>query len=261
MSSFERWWAIERTKPWARTWSLTRAREHFGVYKGLRNRWHPIQDEIELNEVEQEPPVEEMEIDVTEEELLADDIISNVGETTELLGGGSSVGYGAAGGAIAAGAGAATTTGSIAGSAALGVGVTLGSAAIGSAVFGSGNSDKKNKDGPPITFPHHSYIGPGNDAYSGAPEYDLDDHIAHVHDIAYHHAKTQEDILDADKKAIHDFASDAFENYNPHSAIGAIGLGVKHGVEKLIGVKYPSNLPLQKDVSDGIIHFAGKEKG
>nr|QRQ90267.1 MAG: hypothetical protein 3 [Parvoviridae sp.] len=267
MSSFERWWAIERNKPWAQNWSLSRAREHFKINRGLRNRWHHLHEEIELDDITGGDEIEEfnredldenIDFDIAEEELITDGVTSSAGETTGLITGGTDIGYGAITGAVTTGTGAATTAGSTLGSAALGAGITLGAATIGSTVFSGRESDNEDSNSPPITFPDHSYIGPGNDAYSGAQAHDLDDHIAHDHDIAYHHAKTQEDVLDADKKAIHDFASDALENYNPHSAIGALGLGIKHGVENIIGVQYPSNLPRQKDFADGFNPFAGK---
>lgn len=72
-------------------------------------------------------------------------------------------------------------------------------------------------------FPGHNYLGPGNPTDNGQPV-DSDDRIAQVHDIAYDNAHTFDDIHTADKQAIKDFAYDAITNFNPHAAIGAIGL-------------------------------------
>ncbi len=101
--------------------------------------------------------------------------------------------------------------------------------------------DKLNK----FLFPGHNYLGPGNVAPSAgnqAPPIDRDDQIAAEHDTAYHQAKTKEDIYKADTQAIGDFAHDAYKNLNWHSAVGAIGLGAKHGVERLTNKVFYPNL-------------------
>lgn len=96
---------------------------------------------------------------------------------------------------------------------------------------------------PVFSLPGHNYLGPGNlavgEGNSNKPV-DSDDFIAAVHDEAYLNAKTKEDVYSADREAISQFASDALHNQNWHSIVGAAGLGVKHGVEKLTGsVFYP----------------------
>jgi hypothetical protein len=102
--------------------------------------------------------------------------------------------------------------------------------------------DESAHDPPPqskFVLPGHRYIGPGNPLNNGQPV-DSDDAIAKTHDIAYNNAETAEDVRAADRKAIGEFAHDAYHNLNPHSALGAAGLGVKYGVESLTGVIYPS---------------------
>lgn len=98
----------------------------------------------------------------------------------------------------------------------------------------------------PLGLPRHNYLGPGNTARAEGntlEPVDSDDLIAQEHDDAYHYAKTKEDVFAADKKAIHEFASDAWKNRNWHSAVGAVGLGIKHGVERLSDKVYYPSLP------------------
>lgn len=96
----------------------------------------------------------------------------------------------------------------------------------------------------PIGIPNHNYLGPGNTAQiEGNPHHpvDSDDLIASEHDNAYHQAQTKEDVYKADREAINKFGVDAWHNKNWHSAVGAVGLGLKHGVERLTNrVFYPS---------------------
>lgn len=103
------------------------------------------------------------------------------------------------------------------------------------------NTDKSK----PFLAPGHNYLGPGNQAQIAGnqlPPVDSDDLIASQHDNAYHVAKTKEDIYAADKRAISDFAVDAWKNKNWHSAVGAIGLGAKHGIERLTNKVFYPNL-------------------
>ena len=79
-------------------------------------------------------------------------------------------------------------------------------------------------------FPGHKYLGPGNELNNGAPV-DSDDFIAKEHDLAYKAACTSDDVHNADKKAILAFLIDCLRNKNWHSAVGAIGLGLKHLTE------------------------------
>ena len=52
-------------------------------------------------------------------------------------------------------------------------------------------------------------------------------------------------MLSADKEAISHFVHEAINGQDPVSqaqaALGAVGLGIKHGVEKVIGVQYGEN--------------------
>lgn len=85
-------------------------------------------------------------------------------------------------------------------------------------------------------LPFHHYIGPGNPINNGPPV-DQDDLIAQIHDTRYAHAQSDQDIHAADNEAIGDFLSNVA---NPHSAIGAIGLGAKRLFESALGrVVYP----------------------
>ena len=91
-------------------------------------------------------------------------------------------------------------------------------------------------------FPGHKYLGPGNPLNTDPPV-DADDFIAKQHDTAYDEASTADDVYLADKKAIFAFLIDCLKNMNWHSAVGAIGLGVKHLVEVLCGkIFYPKLL-------------------
>lgn len=85
----------------------------------------------------------------------------------------------------------------------------------------------------------HKYLGPGNKLNQGKP-YDRDDAIAQKHDEDYEKATEWSDVAKADLDAINDFGVDAWNNWNWHSALGAVGLGVKHVAEKAMGPIYPS---------------------
>lgn len=86
-------------------------------------------------------------------------------------------------------------------------------------------------------LPGHHYIGPGNPLNNGLPV-DLDDAIAQIHDHRYAHAQSEQDIHSADNEAIGEFLADVA---NPHSALGALGLGAKSLGEHIAGkVIYPN---------------------
>ena len=89
------------------------------------------------------------------------------------------------------------------------------------------------------TLPFSQNIGPGNSL--GDPRSKADE-IALGHDLHYQDAKSDQHIYEADKEAISHFVHEAITGDNPVSnlqaAIGAVGLGVKHGVEKVTGVLY-----------------------
>lgn len=91
-------------------------------------------------------------------------------------------------------------------------------------------------------FPGHKYLGPGNKLDAGFPV-DSDDLIAKQHDIAYESARTTEDVHTADNEAIFAFIIDWFKNKNWHSAVGAVGLGLKHLVELISGKIFYPKLP------------------
>lgn len=76
---------------------------------------------------------------------------------------------------------------------------------------------------PPILFPGHRYLGPGNPIDNGDPV-DEDDRIAQRHDIAYEDDRTRENFRRADRVAISDFSRDFVRTGNWHSAAGATGL-------------------------------------
>lgn len=56
---------------------------------------------------------------------------------------------------------------------------------------------------------------------------DEDDKIALLHDIKYNRATSSADIRSADRQAIQLFYSDFAGHHNWHSAISALGLGIK----------------------------------
>lgn len=92
---------------------------------------------------------------------------------------------------------------------------------------------------PYFTLPGHKFLGPGNDVDDQEP-IDEDDRIAKKHDQDYNKAKTFEDIKKADIQAINSFGSDFIHNWNIHSGIGAVGLGIKTLAERTLGKQlYP----------------------
>lgn len=231
--------------------------EHYAIDQGLRRRYGAMpQDNIELDTFE-----EEGDIDLMEEEINIAETAASEG--TPLLGG---VATGAAVGGI--GAITSAVAGTSAGTLGMGAaGVAAIGGIIGAGVYAGtrGNDDDSeyesdddrtdfakqlnisgdisSKDNTPqkkpiITIPGHHYLGPGNELGPLSP-IDEDDAIAQDHDIRYENAHGDSDITEADDIAIHEFVSDIIENANPHSAVGAIGLGVKRLMEKHTGVLYP----------------------
>ena len=89
------------------------------------------------------------------------------------------------------------------------------------------------------TLPGSEHIGPKNviskDISTGADE------DARQHDIVYSKPDiTEKEVLNADKKTIKDFGDHFADNpFDLHSIAGLTGLGIKHQVEKKIGVQYP----------------------
>lgn len=91
---------------------------------------------------------------------------------------------------------------------------------------------------PKFTLPGHNYLGPGNPYPNGEPT-NSSDAIAKKHDKSYIDAQSENDILESDWKYTKEFAKDFINHPSIGSAAGAIGLGVKTGAERLIGVQYP----------------------
>lgn len=90
-----------------------------------------------------------------------------------------------------------------------------------------------------FVFPRHKYLGPGNDLNAGSPV-DTDDFIAQHHDQNYENASNKEDIHHADEKAIFAFIIDWVKNKDWHSAVRAMGLGLKYVIEVICGkIFYP----------------------
>lgn len=88
-------------------------------------------------------------------------------------------------------------------------------------------------------LPFSRNIGPGNTIQSPKTGADA---IAAGHDLHYQHATQNKDILSADREAISHFAHETVNSGDPISqiqaAIGLVGLGAKHSVEKLTGKVY-----------------------
>jgi len=121
----------------------------------------------------------------------------------------------------------------------------LGAGIVAAGVTATALLSKKDSDthkDPVVSLPGHHYIGPGN-TISDTDPVDTDDAIARIHDIAYEHAKTQEDVQEADRHGASDFLTDAIHNSNPHSVLGYVGLKAKEHIESVVGVQYPANLP------------------
>lgn len=98
-------------------------------------------------------------------------------------------------------------------------------------------------------WPGHNYLGPGTYDFTKQP-IDSDDQIAERHDRAYLAAKDHRDIRRADREAILAFGRDTISKRNVHSAIGALGIGLKYGLETATGVIYPRMPPTGKRAND-----------
>ena len=87
-----------------------------------------------------------------------------------------------------------------------------------------------------LVLPFSNNIGPGNPIRPATNRADL---IAQGHDLHYQEAKSNTDVLSADREAISQFAHEAVQGQDPisriHAAVGGIGLGVKHAVEHISG--------------------------
>lgn len=88
-------------------------------------------------------------------------------------------------------------------------------------------------------LPGHNWIGPGTDVKKAGKPVDRDDEIAKKHDLAYEAAESDQHVRNADKEAIGEFWDDFKTNLNPHSLLGAAGIGAKYVTESVFGVQYP----------------------
>lgn len=99
-----------------------------------------------------------------------------------------------------------------------------------------------------LTLPFSNNIGPGNPILPPTNRADL---IAQGHDLHYQQAKSDSDVLSADREAISQFAHEAVQGQDPvsqlHAAIGGVGLGIKHGVERLTGKVFYGKSCLELD--------------
>lgn len=178
-------------------------------------------------EILEEIPLDELELDT-----------SVLSETAPLLDSGvAGLSTVSSSGAVASAPGlGAVITGITIGAGTIIVGTTLGT------LTSRTNTDGEPHKDPIVSIPDHRYIGPGNDISNALPV-DVDDAISKQHDIDYSKAGTQDAIKAADDIAIGGFVDDFVNTGNVHSGIGALGLGVKRGLESVVGVQYPPNLP------------------
>lgn len=96
-----------------------------------------------------------------------------------------------------------------------------------------------------LVLPGSNYIGPGNNLEK-QNKFDVEptnavDELARKHDIEYSNAKTQQDIVNADLRAISGMFTEAFSNGSEeffHGMIGGIGLSAKAGFESVFGPVY-----------------------
>lgn len=88
-----------------------------------------------------------------------------------------------------------------------------------------------------------NYYGPGNKSRlegNRAVPVDKNDSIAADHDDNYTLSKTKKDIYKADSEAIKAFGREFIKSGNKYSALGAVSLGLKTGVERITNsVYYP----------------------
>lgn len=106
---------------------------------------------------------------------------------------------------------------------------------------------------PKFLYPGTRYLGPGNPYPNGPPQSSADK-IAQKHDKSYIDAQSENDILESDWKYTKEFASDFVQNPSLQSAAGAIGLGLKTGAERIVGVQYP-------DMKTGVKRHGGPTGG
>ena len=99
-----------------------------------------------------------------------------------------------------------------------------------------------------VVLPFSNNIGPGNPIRPATNRADL---IAQGHDLHYQQAKSDTDVLSADREAISQFAHEAVQGQDPisriHAAVGGIGLGAKHAVERLSGKVFYGKQCLELD--------------
>lgn len=206
-----------------------------------KNDPHQLTDYYGRSEIRQRTPFSQRPTPDTvidlegEEETIFDATggsTSTVSETTPLLIGSEVGTVGAATGATAA---VGSTGTSVLAGLGAGAGLVGGIGAAGYNVLkGLFAGGRKNPNEENVLRGHH-FIGPGN-IVGFQPPVNEADAVAKEHDIAYGNAKTAEDVNKADEEAIKGFQ--AAGGVSGH--IGATGLRIKTGVEKITGVLYPS---------------------
>lgn len=121
--------------------------------------------------------------------------------------------------------------------------------------------DGQYSDAQGYVVPPFKYLGPGNSLDRGKPYNNIDED-ARQHDNEYYSAKSDKDIYNSDTSFISKASDHLIEGISGKgsisdtigAAIGGIGIGVKHVIEKNTGVLYPSKLwPLQEKESIKII--------
>lgn len=99
-----------------------------------------------------------------------------------------------------------------------------------------------------LVLPFSNNIGPGNPI---RPATNRADSIAQGHDLHYQQAKSDSDVLSADREAISQFAHETVQGQDPisrfHATVGGIGLGVKHTIERLSGKVFYGKQCLELD--------------
>nr|QTZ83186.1 MAG: putative VP1 [Periparus ater parvoviridae sp.] len=97
-----------------------------------------------------------------------------------------------------------------------------------------------------LTLPGYKYLGPGNSTNLGTPNNEVDA-IAYWHDKAYEHAKSKNEIFDADKWARKHFGDEFYKHPSVGAALGWIGMGTKNIIEEnIIGDSVYPSMPKRK---------------
>lgn len=100
-----------------------------------------------------------------------------------------------------------------------------------------------------LTVPPYKYLGPGNPLDKGEP-YNEIDADAKQHDTEYSIAETEDQVYESDQNFLKKASDHLVEGINNKespsnivgAALGLVGIGAKHGIEKTVGVQYPRNM-------------------